>query len=142
MSVFNKKSKAIDQQAISTLISEGCVIDGNIKAPNFVRIDGHVNGDVRIEEGLILGEKGIITGNICTREMIVYGAVNGNIQTDSLKIQSTGKINGEIATQTLQVEMGAVYNGRISTNGSASATEKPLGRSKVLKADVEELQSA
>ncbi len=142
MSLFNKKTQSIDQQSISTLISQGCEIDGNIKAPNFVRIDGHVTGDVKVEGGLILGETGMITGNIFTPEIIVYGTVNGNIQTDTLKIQSTGKINGEIKTQTLQVEMGAVYNGRISTTGTVIAHNEHTTRSKIAVAQGGELEVA
>jgi len=139
MSLFNSKNKGIDQQVISTLISEGCVIEGNIKAPNFVRIDGHITGDVKVEEGLILGEKGMVAGNIFTREIIVYGTVNGNIQADSLRIQSSGKINGEIITQTLQVEMGAIYNGKISTNGNISANSNHKAGVKRVMEQVEAL---
>jgi len=116
MSLFNKRSSGSgSHHAISTLICEGCVIKGDLKAPNFVRIDGQITGDINIDEGLILGEKGIVNGNIITRELIIYGTVNGNIKAASLKIESSGKINGEIKTQTLQVEMGAVYNGKLST---------------------------
>ncbi|MBS1526612.1 MAG: polymer-forming cytoskeletal protein, partial [Bacteroidetes bacterium] len=63
--MFSKKNKVeLGQQVISTLISEGCVFDGNMKAPAYVRIEGRINGDVTVDEGLILGEKGVITGNI------------------------------------------------------------------------------
>jgi len=116
MSLFNRKTRDInDQYAISTLICEGCVIKGNLKAPNFMRIDGQITGDVDAEAGLILGEKGVVNGNIVTRELIIYGVVNGNIRAESLRIESSGKVNGEIKTHTLQVDTGAVYNGRLST---------------------------
>jgi cytoskeletal protein CcmA (bactofilin family) len=115
MSLFSKKTKTdLDQQTISTLISEGCVLEGNLKAPKFIRIDGQVNGDVEAEEGLILGEKGMVTGNIITRQMVNYGTIKGNIHVETLDIRSTGKINGEIKTSALQVEMGAIYNGNLS----------------------------
>ena len=115
MSLFSKKDKVdIDLQSISTLISEGCIVDGNLKAPAYARIDGQITGDVMIDEGLILGEKGTIHGNIITKEMVVYGVVNGNLQVTSLEIKSTGKITGEIRTQSLTVEHGAVYNGSLS----------------------------
>jgi len=122
MSLFGKKnSNTHSNHAISTLICEGCVIEGNIKAPNFVRIDGRITGDIHIDEGLILGEKGVVYGNIVTKELIVYGTVNGNIKAEALRIESSGKINGEIKTQTLQVDMGAVYNGKLSTAENALA---------------------
>src|SRR5271165_5975972 len=104
MAIFSKKDKvALDLQSISTLISEGCIIEGNMKAPAFVRIDGQLTGEIFVDEGLILGEKGVVIGNVVTKEMVVYGTVNGNIQVGSLEIKSTGKINGDITTQILSV---------------------------------------
>jgi len=114
MGVFKKKNKiALDLQAISTLISEGAVIEGDLKAPAFARVDGQINGNITIDEGLILGEKGSIQGNVHTKEMVVYGVVNGNVSVHSLEIKSTGKVNGDIKTHTLAVETGAVYNGNL-----------------------------
>ena len=130
MALFSKKKKvALDMQSISTLISEGCVLEGNFKAPAFVRIDGQVNGDVTIDKGLILGEKGIIKGNVVTKEMLIYGAVTGNIITHSLEIKPTGKITGDIKTQTLQVETGGFYNGTLTMLQNAASQKgeaKPL----------------
>jgi cytoskeletal protein CcmA (bactofilin family) len=115
MAFFSKKDKVdLDMQSISTLISEGCIVDGNLKAPAYARIDGQITGDVMVDEGLIIGEKGSILGDVITKEMVVYGSVTGNLQVNSLEIKATGKITGEIRTQTLQVENGAVYNGNLS----------------------------
>jgi len=115
MSIFSKKDKVtLDLQSISTLISEGCILDGNLKAPAFARIDGQITGDVMVDEGLIIGEKGSILGNVITKEIVIYGVITGNIQTNSLEIKATGKVTGEIRTQTLAVENGAVYNGSLS----------------------------
>ncbi|PWK77850.1 cytoskeletal protein CcmA (bactofilin family) [Mucilaginibacter oryzae] len=114
MTIFSKKEKvSLHQQAVSTLISEGSVLDGNLKAPAFARIDGLVNGDVSVEEGLILGEKGEVKGNISTKEIVVYGKVTGDIITSSLEIRATGRITGNIKTQHLSVENGGVYNGNL-----------------------------
>jgi cytoskeletal protein CcmA (bactofilin family) len=115
MALFSKKDKvALDMQSISTLISEGCIIDGNVKAPAYARIDGQITGDVMIDEGLILGEHGSILGNVITKELVVYGTITGNLQVNSLEIKASGKVTGEIRTQTLEVENGAVYNGTLS----------------------------
>jgi len=125
MAIFSKKDKvALDQQSLSTLISEGCIIDGNMKAPAYVRIDGQLTGEIYVDEGLILGEKGTITGNVKTKEMIVYGTVKGNSTVSSLEIKASGKINGDITTQILSVETGAVYNGSLSM----TQTNKPEPR--------------
>jgi cytoskeletal protein CcmA (bactofilin family) len=128
MAMFSKKNKVeLDQQVISTLISEGCVLDGNLKAPAYVRIEGQVNGEVNIDEGLILGEKGLIKGNVTTKEMIVYGTIQGNINTQSLEIRSTGRITGDIKTHVLQVEPGGSHNGKLSMS-AGSIEPNQIGR--------------
>jgi cytoskeletal protein CcmA (bactofilin family) len=115
MAFFSKKDKiTLDRQSISTLISEGSILNGDLKAPAYARIDGRVTGDVVVDEGLILGEKGLVQGNIITKELVVYGTVNGNLQVNALEIKASGKITGEIKTQTLSVEYGGIYNGSLS----------------------------
>jgi cytoskeletal protein CcmA (bactofilin family) len=130
MALFPKKeSVSLDVQSISTLISEGCMLDGNLKAPAFARIDGQITGDVIVDEGLIIGEKGTILGNVITKEMFIYGTVTGNIQANSLEIKATGKVTGEIRTQKLSIENGAIYNGSLSmTQNSKLAQAQKLSR--------------
>jgi cytoskeletal protein CcmA (bactofilin family) len=139
MAFFSKKDKLdIDLQSISTLISEGCIVDGNLKAPAYARIDGQITGDIMVDEGLVIGEKGSILGNVITKEMVIYGNVTGNIQVNSLEIKSTGKVTGEIRTQTLQVENGAVYNGSLSmtqNNKLAQSNKSSKPAQKVLEVE-------
>nr|WP_294792224.1 polymer-forming cytoskeletal protein [uncultured Mucilaginibacter sp.] len=117
MSFLDKKNKqGIHSQPITTLISEGSVVDGSLQAKAFARIDGHVKGNVDISEGLILGKDGIIDGDVNTKEMVVHGTVNGNITVNTIEIASTGKITGDIITGALSVETGGVYNGRLVMN--------------------------
>lgn len=131
MSLFKKDKVALDMQSISTLISEGCIFDGNLKAPDFARIDGQITGDVMVDEGLILGEKGSIQGNVITKELVVYGTITGDLQVTSLEIRATGKVTGEIRTQTLQVENGAVYNGSLSMTQNAKLAQSNQAAGKV-----------
>ena len=53
--------------------------------------------------------------------MIVYGTINGNINTHSLEIRSTGRITGDIKTQVLQVEPGGSHNGKLSMSAGPIA---------------------
>lgn len=114
MSLLPKKQLELNDQQITSIISENFEIEGKIKAKSFVRIDGIIHGDVYVEEGLVMGEKAIINGDIKTKEAIICGTLNGNLQVESLEIKSTGKVTGEIATQLLQMDPGAKYNGKIS----------------------------
>jgi cytoskeletal protein CcmA (bactofilin family) len=102
--------------ATPTLVSKGCTLHGTIKSSVFTRVDGYINGDLFIDENLIVGEGGLIDGNIETNEIIVYGTINGVIKAKSINIKSSGKIIGGLNTSNLQIDKGAIYIGSIAMN--------------------------
>lgn len=109
-----------------TLISKGCILEGKLESDVFVRIDGNIKGDLFIGEGLIVGEDGLIEGNVHTREIVVYGTVKGKVKAESIDIKSSGKIMGELNTITLQVEKGAVYIGNVIMSKKDSEKEAEI----------------
>lgn len=120
----NKQQKKLDinQQEISTIIGEGYTFTGEITGSSIIRIEGKIIGDVRVESGVVLGENGIIEGDIHTKSAIIYGTVSGNVQATQLEIKRTGRIAGDITTNNLEIELGAQYNGRLNM------TQEPEGK--------------
>lgn len=112
----DKKEKPleINQQEISTIIGEGYTFTGELRGASVVRIEGKIIGNIHVEGGVVLGEKGIVEGDIFTKSAIIFGTVNGNIKTAQLEIKKTGFVNGEITTDSLEIELGAKYNGKLS----------------------------
>lgn len=118
--MFNSKSKnqqqplEISQHEISTIIGEGFVFTGEVRGASVIRIEGKIIGNVHVENGVILGEKGNVEGDIHTKSAIIYGTVKGNLKSTQLEIKKTGLINGDISTDTLEIELGAQYNGKLN----------------------------
>lgn len=106
----------ISQQEITTIIGEGFTLTGELSGNSVVRIDGKVTGNINVDSGIILGEKGLIIGDIQTSSAVIYGTVNGNVKASQLEIKKTGKVNGDIKTETLEIEFGAQYNGKLEMN--------------------------
>jgi cytoskeletal protein CcmA (bactofilin family) len=104
----------INQQEISAIIGEGYIFTGELRGSSVIRIEGKIIGNVNVEGGVILGEKGIIEGDINTKSAIVHGTVNGNIKTLHLQIKKSGNVSGDISTDTLEIEIGAQYNGKLN----------------------------
>ena len=104
----------INQQEISAIIGEGYIFTGELRGSSVIRIEGKIIGNVNVEGGVILGEKGIIEGDIKTKSAIIYGTVNGNVKTTQLEIKKTGSITGDISTDVVEIEIGAVYNGKLN----------------------------
>lgn len=128
--MFGKKTTDghIDH-TITTLIGEGCIIKGNISTKAYIKVDGQIIGDLTVEGGVILGEKGQITGNIRSNEVIAYGKIEGDVQADSVHLKNSASIQGNIETKSLQIDSGAVYQGGVSmqkNNTSTSAANAKL----------------
>lgn len=120
----NNQIKDLNQQEISTIIGLGFTITGELKGKAVIRIDGTVIGNVNVEGGIVLGEKGIINGDIQTDSAIIYGTVNGNVKAQNLEIKKTGKVNGDIKTEAIEIEMGAQYNGKLEMHQAGKTEEK------------------
>jgi len=116
--MFKKNNKQqpleINQQEITTIIGEGYTFTGELQGSSVIRIEGKIIGNVNVDGGVVLGEKGIVEGDILTKSAIIYGTVQGNVKTTQLEIKKTGYVNGEITTDTLEIELGAKYNGKLN----------------------------
>ena len=116
--MFKKSSKEqplqINQQEISTIIGEGYTFTGDLQGSSVIRIEGKIMGNVHVEGGVVLGEKGYVEGDIITKSAIIYGKVNGSVKASQLEIKKTGYVNGDITTDALEIELGAQYNGTLS----------------------------
>ncbi len=121
MGIFGKKkdSKKLPKSNpnhITTLIGDGCEFEGNMSSSSSTRIDGKLNGRITGENSIVVGENGVILGEVKAVETIVYGKVEGIIESSSLEIKRNGIVLGDIFIESLIVEDGGIYNGRCTMN--------------------------
>ena len=74
---FNFKSSDIIK--IDTLIGKRAVISGDVNGKGNYKIDGTVNGEVKVKGDLVTGEKSVITGDIVAKNIIIARTVTGNL---------------------------------------------------------------
>ncbi len=120
-----KESYEITPQSnseIKTLIGEGCLFEGNLTLSDSTRVDGHVKGNVNSRGILVLGENGLVEGDISANEVVVYGKIFGNVTAKRVDIKRGSEVNGDLNTEVLIVEEGATYNGRCSMSEGATNT--------------------
>ncbi len=99
------------QDKILTLISDGCKFEGNLSSPSTTKIDGHIVGNLRGESGIIIGEKGIVEGNVNAVDVVIYGTVKGNIKAHKLELKRSGTLDGDVLIEELVTECGSKFNG-------------------------------
>lgn len=98
---------------IGTIIGAGAVFDGDLFAPETIRVDGTINGNLNCDQNLILGTEGVIKGNISAQNATISGKVEGDINAKGkLELFSTGKIRGNITARSLVIDEDAYFDGK------------------------------
>jgi cytoskeletal protein CcmA (bactofilin family) len=97
------------------IISKGTVIEGKFSCAENVRLDGTIIGTVNIEKRLVMGDSGVVDGNIFALNCAIKGTIKGDITVkEQLHLLDSAKIEGNIAASSMIVDEGARHNGRSS----------------------------
>ncbi len=125
MAMLRKNTSSVSEAnvKVNTLVGEGTVFDGNLTAPDSIRIDGTINGNCACDATLVLGETGHVFGNITVQNIIISGEVKGDIiAKGKLEFLATGRLTGNITANTLVIDEGAYFDGKctMTSNNSLS----------------------
>lgn len=95
------------------IITNGTVIKGDITATGDFRLDGTLEGNIQLNGKLVVGDTGIVNGNILCMNANIIGTVNGNLSVkELLSLHATARVKGDILINKLSIEPGAVFTGK------------------------------
>ena len=61
---------------------------------------------------MIIGQGGVVNGNVRGRDIVVAGQVRGNVAaTGHLEIVASGRIEGDVDARSFRIETGGVFRG-------------------------------
>lgn len=110
--MFKKKRNGSNASSVGTILGKETKIEGKLTAEESVRIDGSFVGEVDIAGDLVVGEAGQVRATVQVHNLLVVGAINGDVVTSGqLEIAPTGIIKGDIETARLIVEAGGLLQG-------------------------------
>ena len=124
-------------ESVISIIGPGMTIVGNLETDGTVRIEGTVNGGIKAGKAVVIGKKGVVSGDVSTQDAVISGRVEGTLVAASrLELQATCRIDGEVHTRRMQLEEGAVLNGNVhmgqdlTIDGPAKpkGSQKPAGQ--------------
>jgi len=117
--MFNSK-----QEKLEVIVGADSAIHGNVTSKGTIRIDGKLEGNIT-SDCLIIGEKGVVTGDAAVRQIIVGGRLTGNINaSEGVDIQRTGNIYGDISAARISMAEGGNFDGRSTMHRRKEANNK------------------
>lgn len=113
--MITSTKKNPDLAQASNRILKGTEISGDIISNGDFRIDGKVNGSIKIEGKLVIGENGLVEGDVYCKNISVSGTIRGKAQIEELtSLSATARLEGDLFTGKLAVEPGAEFTGTCS----------------------------
>lgn len=116
--MFNTKNKTGMQQEKTngggaTLIGAGTTLKGDISSNSDLRIDGTVHGNITSSAKIIIGNGGLVEGDISCNQADIVGKVSGNVRSkELLQLRGECVVTGNLYAGKLQVEPTATFNGQ------------------------------
>ena len=108
-----KQNKTVIGKNTDTIIGEGIIFeDAMLRGGGVIRVDGKFSGTIDIEGHIILGETGIINGDIIADSALIAGKFQGNLSIrNTLHLTASAIVSGRVETGKLIIDEGAVLDG-------------------------------
>lgn len=132
--MFNKDNKPEKFKDAETIIGASIKVKGNFHGEGNIVVEGQLEGTLRTEANLFVGDRAKVVANIEASDAIINGEIKGSLVIHQyLALGPTAKIMGDISYGEISIEKGAVINGQIVQTANSQK-----GKNKINKEDQED----
>ncbi|MGC9969814.1 MAG: polymer-forming cytoskeletal protein [Bryobacteraceae bacterium] len=114
-------------------IGKSVIIKGQVLSREDLYLDGEMEGTVEVpDHRLTIGPHAKLVASIRAREVVVLGAVNGNVEaSEKIDLRKDAKLVGDIKTGGIIIEDGAYFKGsidivKVGEAAKAAAAVRPV----------------
>jgi cytoskeletal protein CcmA (bactofilin family) len=110
-----------------TIFGKSMKIIGEVTSDEELYLDGDLDGKLNLRNRLTVGPNSKVNANIKAQEIIVFGTIKGNVESESrVSLRTGASIVGDIKTAGIVIEDGAYFKGGIdiSRNGDGKPAPK------------------
>jgi cytoskeletal protein CcmA (bactofilin family) len=106
---------------LNGFLDAGSNMSGELNFEDTFRVDGKLTGKVSSKGDLVVGERGVVDGEISVSRVYVSGTLKGKVKAaQRIEITAGGRLLGDIQTPTLVIEEGGFYEGHCTMESGAA----------------------
>jgi len=131
--LFRRKKPSVRPGHLTAFVGEGSEIEGKCTFSGTVLLNGKFSGEIVSSDTLMIGEKGVVNGNIRAGLVTILGELVGNVvATGRVELKGKARVFGDVEAPVVAVEEGVFFEGHCRmTKPGASETESVRERSVV-----------
>jgi len=116
---------ARSNDTLNGFVDTGCTIRGELEFKNSFRLDGRVEGHVRSRAELVVGDSGVVEGEVEVARCLVGGQVRGTIRaSEQVVLHASAKVWADIFTPALVMEDGAFLEGNVNMEPAEKSSDR------------------
>lgn len=128
--MFTKEARLEKFKDAETIIGASIKVKGNFQGQGDIIIEGSLEGSIKTEANLFIGNSAKVVANVEAKDAIVNGEVRGNLKIKGyLALGNSARISGDIQYKEVSIEKGAAVNGQLLALDNTGA------RAEKIKAD-------
>ena len=100
----SKSTSSSDKISSATIITSCMKVTGNLDGTDTIHVDGHVIGNINVNNTLVIGKSGMVEGDIEAKHVIINGELKGTIKCENLEVMQSGKVSRYIEAKYLVLD--------------------------------------
>ena len=122
--MFKRKRKPVGRNRLTAFIDEGSEIEGRYTFSGTVMLNGRFKGEISTTDTLIVGDKGVMNGDIRAGQVLISGEVVGNVSAaERVELKRTARVFGDVEAPVVVVEEGVLFEGHCRMTKANPNTE-------------------
>lgn len=139
MAIFGtKQDKSNSSVGSATIITQGSKIEGNLSGSDSVHVDGDVEGDIVVNNIVVIGKSGNVSGNIKAQKVICSGIVDGFIECEDIEIMAGASVGYKIVSKVVIVNSefkGEITCDKVLVDENGVVSNKIQAREVIVKGE-------
>jgi cytoskeletal protein CcmA (bactofilin family) len=133
--MFGNKDKSFENiKDAETVIGPAIKVKGNFHGKGNIVIEGSLEGSIKTDSSLLIGEKAKVRANVKAKEAIINGSVDGNVNIDkTLSLGKTASVKGDVVCAEISIKQGAKINGNFAMHDNIETNNKEKNSSEIKK---------
>lgn len=115
MTMFGKDKDREEKKKVGEIagfIGKGMSVEGTLSFEETVRVDGTFKGEITAGGTLVIGDGGLVEGDVKVASAIISGTMKGSLEASTrVELRSPAKFTGDIKTPTLIIDEGVSFEG-------------------------------
>lgn len=117
------------KDTLNTIVGEGSVLEGNIQVRENIRVDGSLVGRLTSSGTLEVSPSGVVEAErIKVKAAVIAGRLEGDLEADQVKLESSAVLVGDIKAKLLVIEEGAAMSGFLADSDPSIKTDRKVER--------------